>query len=473
MVASEAVPYSKTGGLADVMGALPQYLGKINNNKVSLVLPLYASTRKKFFRRMEKEKELEVSLDWRKQYCGVWKIEEDDLTCYFIENDYYFNREDCYGYFDDGERFIFFNKAVIALIQELEEIPDIVHSHDWQSAALNLYLHNLRRNEKFSNIKTVLTIHNLRYQGRFSSHVFTDLMDLPYEYFNEWGLEFFGDVNLLKGGILFADHVTTVSPGYSREIMDKHFGEGLEGVLKSNSHKITGILNGLDYQNYDPYTDEAIFYNYRSSQELKLRNKEKLQELCKLEINKKKPLLTLVSRFTEQKGLDLLLYIMDELLKKDIQLIIHGNGEGYYENALRSFIDRYPDNFRLIEGFREDMARKIYVGGDIFLMPSLFEPCGLSQMIALRYGNIPIVREVGGLKDTVIPYNEYTGEGNGFSFSNYNGDEFLKTIEYALEIYEDKNKWKGLFKSALKSRFTWKESAGEYMEIYKTLTEKD
>lgn len=471
MVASEAVPFSKTGGLADVMGSLPKYLARMNN-KVSLVLPLYASTRRDFFRKMEKEKELEVTLDWRNQYCGVWKICEGNLTCYFIENDYYFNRENFYGYFDDGERFIFFSKAVIALIKDLEETPDIVHTHDWQSAPVNVFLRRLQEQNELSEIRSVLTIHNLRYQGHFSSHVFQDLMDLPYEYFNEWGLEYYGDVNLLKGGIAFADHLTTVSPGYSKEIMDKPFGEGLDGVLRANSDKVTGILNGLDYQSYDPYTDKDIFYNYRSSFELKLRNKEKLQEMFGLEKNKDKPLLTLVSRFTEQKGLDLLLYIMDELLKKDIQLIVHGNGEDYYEQALRSFTDKFPGNYRLVEGFKEDVARKIYVGGDMFLMPSLFEPCGLSQMIALRYGNIPIVREVGGLKDTVIPYNEYTGEGNGFSFANYNGEEFLKVIEYALETYKDKKKWKNLFKSALKVRFTWEKSAGKYMDIYKTLNKR-
>ncbi|NCC82290.1 MAG: glycogen synthase, partial [Clostridia bacterium] len=231
----------------------------------------------------------------------------------------------------------------------------------------------------------------------------------------------------------------------------------------------SGILNGLDYQEYNPCTDKALFYNYRSSMERKLRNKEKLQEVCELEVNKKKPLLTLVSRFTEQKGLDLLIYIMDELLKKDIQLIVHGNGDKYYEDALRSFEGKYSKNYRLIQGFKEDMARKIYSGGDIFLMPSLFEPCGISQMIALNYGNIPVVREVGGLKDTISPFNEFTGEGNGFSFANYNGEEFLKVIEYALGIYEDKDKWNEVFKNALKSKFTWEKSAKEYVEIYKNL----
>lgn len=462
MAASEAYPYSKSGGLADVMGALPKYLGKMKN-EMSLVLPLYASTRREYLRKMEKVMEVEVTLNWRNQYCGVWKLEEEDLTCYFIENDYYFNRENYYGYYDDGERFIFFSKAVTALIEKLEEKPDIVHTHDWQTALVNIYL---------NNIKTVFTIHNLRYQGRFPGSVFDDLIDLPEIYFKENALEYYGDVNLMKGGIIFADQVTTVSPNYSREIKDIEFGEGLDGVLLANSHKLKGILNGLDYDEYNPYTDKALYYNFRNSRDLKLRNKEKLQESYKLEINRSKPLLTLVSRFTEQKGLDLLIYIMDELLKKNIQLIIHGNGEKYYEDALRKFVHKYPDNYRLIQGFKEDAARKIYAGGDIFLMPSLFEPCGISQMIALSYGNIPLVREAGGLKDTITPYNEFTGEGNGFSFANYNGDELLKIIEYALEIYRDQQKWKILFKNALKAKFTWEKAAGEYMEIYQNLIKK-
>ena len=345
----------------------------------------------------------------------------------------------------------------------MEEKPDIVHTHDWQTALVNIYL---------NNIKTVFTIHNLRYQGRFPGSVFDDLIDLPEIYFKENALEYYGDVNLMKGGIIFADQVTTVSPNYSREIKDIEFGEGLDGVLLANSHKLKGILNGLDYDEYNPYTDKALYYNFRNSRDLKLRNKEKLQESYKLEINRSKPLLTLVSRFTEQKGLDLLIYIMDELLKKNIQLIIHGNGEKYYEDALRKFVHKYPDNYRLIQGFKEDAARKIYAGGDIFLMPSLFEPCGISQMIALSYGNIPLVREAGGLKDTITPYNEFTGEGNGFSFANYNGDELLKIIEYALEIYRDQQKWKILFKNALKAKFTWEKAAGEYMEIYQNLIKK-
>ena len=339
MAASEAYPYSKSGGLADVMGALPKYLGKMKN-EMSLVLPLYASTRREYLRKMEKVMEVEVTLNWRNQYCGVWKLEEEDLTCYFIENDYYFNRENYYGYYDDGERFIFFSKAVTALIEKLEEKPDIVHTHDWQTALVNIYL---------NNIKTVFTIHNLRYQGRFPGSVFDDLIDLPEIYFKENALEYYGDVNLMKGGIIFADQVTTVSPNYSREIKDIEFGEGLDGVLLANSHKLKGILNGLDYDEYNPYTDKALYYNFRNSRDLKLRNKEKLQESYKLEINRSKPLLTLVSRFTEQKGLDLLIYIMDELLKKNIQLIIHGNGEKYYEDALRKFVHKYPDNYSLIQ----------------------------------------------------------------------------------------------------------------------------
>ncbi len=459
LASSEAFPYSKSGGLADVMGALPAWLGR-SKNKVNLVLPLHASSRRKFILKMKKMAEFEVQINWRKQYCGLWKIEEKNFTVIFVENDYYFNRDNLYGYFDDGERYIFFSKAIAGLIPFLEEKPDIVHCHDWQTAAATIYI---------KDIKKVFTIHNLNYQGRFSRDVFDQLLDLPQEYFNSQALEYYGDLNLMKGAIVFADHLTTVSPNYSREIRTAYFGEGLQDLLEANSYKLTGILNGLDYNEYNPYTDRALYYNYKSSLELKAKNKERLQEEVKLEKDRTKPLLTMVSRFTEQKGLDLLLYIMRNLLEREIQLIVHGNGDKYYEDQLSSFAADYPHNYRLLLGFQEDMARKIYAGGDIFLMPSRFEPCGLSQMIAMRYGNIPLVREAGGLKDTVFPYNEFSREGNGFSFANYNGEEFLQTIDYSLEIFAQKERWKELYKSALKTRYSWEKSASQYLEIYKKL----
>lgn len=462
LASSEAFPYSKSGGLADVMGALPAWLGK-SNNKVNLVLPLHASTRRKFILKMKKMAEFEVQVNWRKQYCGLWKIEEKNFTVIFVENDYYFNRDNLYGYFDDGERYIFFSKAIAGLIPFLADKPDIVHCHDWQTAAAIIYIRDIKR---------VFTIHNLNYQGRFSRDVFDQLLDLPPGYFNNEALEYYGDLNLMKGAIVFADHLTTVSPNYSSEIRTVYFGEGLQDLLEANSYKLTGILNGLDYNEYNPYTDRALYYNYKSSLELKAKNKEKLQEEVKLEKDRKKPLLTMVSRFTEQKGLDLLLYIIRSLLERDIQLIVHGNGDKYYEDQLSRFVAEYPHNFRLLLGFQEDLARKIYAGGDIFLMPSRFEPCGLSQMIAMRYGNIPLVREAGGLKDTVLPYNEYTGEGNGFSFANYNGEEFLQTIDYSLKIFADKERWKALYKAALKTRYSWEKSASQYLEIYKKLLSK-
>lgn len=462
LASSEAFPYSKSGGLADVMGALPAWLGKLKN-KVNLVLPLHASSRRKYLFKMKKMAEFEVQINWRKQYCGLWKLEERDFTVIFVENDYYFNRDNLYGYFDDGERYIFFSKAIAGLIPFLEEKPDIVHCHDWQTAAATIYIQDIKR---------VFTIHNLSFQGRFSREVFDDLLDLPASYFNSQALEYYGDLNLMKGAIIFSDQVTTVSPNYSREIMTAEYGEGLEDLLRDQEYKIKGVLNGLDYKEYNPYTDRALYYNYRSSIELKAKNKERLQEEIGLKVDRKKPLLTMVSRFTEQKGLDLLLYIMNNLLKKDIQLVVHGNGDKYYEDKLANFAQAYPENFSLLLGFKEEMARKIYSAGDIFLMPSRFEPCGLSQMIAMRYGNIPLVREAGGLKDTVLPYNEYTGEGNGFSFANYNGEEFLQTIDYALEIFADKEIWKDLYRSALRTRYSWKDSANQYLEIYQALIKK-
>lgn len=464
--ASEAVPFAKSGGLADVLGSLPTYLQK-KGMKISLVLPKYASIPESYSERMKKIHEFSIPIDWRRQQCGIWQLEENGIDCYFIENAYYFERENLYGYFDDGERFVYFSKAIVALIPLLEEKPQVVHTHDWQTALVNAYLHQLSSEEKFSGIKRIFTIHNLKYQGRFAASVFSDLVKLPPEYFREDTLEYFGDVNFMKGGIIFAQEVTTVSPTYSREIMTPEYGEGLEGVLGANESKLSGILNGLDTCSYNPRTDPHIFANFRSSYEKKVKNKKMLQRMAGLKESSRIPLFSIVSRFTEQKGLDLITYILPQLLQQEVQLIVHGNGDARYEEAFQYFQTRYPDKVTLYLGFKEDTARKIYAGSDFFLMPSLFEPCGISQMIALRYGTIPIVRETGGLRDTIIPYNRYTGEGNGFSFRNFNGEECKDIIELALDAWRVRDIRHQLFRNALESDFSWDMSARAYEALYR------
>ena len=471
MVASEAVPFVKSGGLADVMGALPKYLKK-KNRKVSLILPLYGTIKKEYYKNMELVCELHVQMNWRSQRADVYRFEHHGLTFLFVENDYYFSRDGLYGHFDDGERFVFFSRAVAEYLLAVDERIDIVHTHDWQTALVNVYIDHLRSQGKLLDIKTVFTIHNLKYQGRFGKVVFDELLDLPPTYFTEDRLEYFGDVNFMKGAIIFADHITTVSPSYSYEIRTEYFGEGLDGVLRANEYKLSGVINGLDYSEYQPKTDVNLYCNYISSYQKKLVNKTALQEELGLEINKKIPMLSLISRFTEQKGLDLLVHIMDQLLYMPVQLVIHGNGDSEYEHAFSVMAGRYPDKCRVIFGFKEDLARKIYAGSDIFLMPSKFEPCGLSQMIALNYGTVPVVRETGGLQDTVQPFNEFSTEGNGFSFANFNAHELLDTIEYALELYQDQKVWKQIVKNALCSSFTWDDSAEEYLSIYRTLLGK-
>ncbi len=471
MVASEAVPFVKSGGLADVMGALPAYLKK-KNSKISLILPLYKDIRDRYSDQLTLVTELDVSVNWREQRAAVYSLEQKDMTYLFIENDYYFGRENLYGYFDDGERFVFFSKAVVEYLFNVEERIDIVHTHDWQTALVNVYIDYFRQQGRLLDIKTVYTIHNLKYQGRFGRVVFDELLDLPPSYFSDDKLEFFGDVSFMKGAILTSDHITTVSPTYSHEIRTAEYGEGLDGVLKSAEHKLSGVINGIDYQEYHPRTDPHLYVNYRSSYQKKLENKIKLQEVLGLEISKTTPMLSVITRFTDQKGLDLLVEIVETILSENIQLVIHGNGESLYEEIFLSMAEKYPGNCRVMLGFKESLARKIYAGSDIFLMPSKFEPCGLSQMIAMNYGTVPVVRETGGLKDTVTAFNEYTGEGNGFSFINYSAEEFLKVTNYAINMYKDQPLWKVIYKNAICSAFTWNNSAEEYITIYKQLLGK-
>lgn len=467
-VASEAVPFIKTGGLADVAGSLPQALRR-KNVDARVVLPNYQWISHDFKKQMLHRTEITVPVSWRKQYCGIKQLEYKGVPFYFLDNEYYFRREGCYGYFDDAERFAFFGRAVLEAMPYYGFKPDIIHCHDWQTALIPLFLREFYNKRIFA--KTIFTIHNLKFQGVFTHWILHNILGLGDQYFTADKLEYNGKVSFLKAGIVYCDKLTTVSKTYAEEIKNAFYGEGLDGLLNAHNSKMRGILNGLDYDEYNPETDPFIYVNYKKSITEKLLNKTKLQNELGLTVKKSIPLLGIVSRLTPQKGLDLLIHILDELLNENVQLVILGAGDEKYEHILKDAAYRHGPKLRVMLQFDEALARKIYAGADIFLMPSLFEPCGLGQLIALRYGTLPIVRETGGLKDTIIPYNEITGEGNGFSFANYNAHEFLFTIKRALALYKEKERWKKIMRNAFNSNYGWDSSARDYLDLYRELNQ--
>ncbi len=470
-VASEAAPFIKTGGLADVAGSLPKAI-KNKSHDIRVIMPLYSAIGQEFKDKMEKDLEFYIDLGWRRQYVGVMSLEHNGVTHYFIDNEYYFKRSKIYGEYDDGERFIFFSKAVAIFLKAINFKADLVHANDWHSGLLPLYIKDFAKGDPFyKDMRSVFTIHNLKYQGIFDTSILESIGGLSIEYFQEDGLKYYEKINLMKSGIVYCDVLTTVSKSYSEEIKYEFFGEGLEGIIKKNEHKLVGIVNGIDYDIYNPQTDVKIKENYDfKSIGNKDINKKALQNLYGLE-EKDVPVIAMVSRLVAMKGLDLVAHILDELLQEDIQFIVLGTGDIEYEDMFKYFQAKYPDKLRARIYFNEDESHLIYGGTDLFLMPSMAEPCGISQLIALRYGSIPIVREVGGLKDTVIPYNEYNGKGNGFSFKNFNAHELLNTLKYSLHIYRDKEKWEALIGQAMESKNSWEKSSKEYKKIYKKLVE--
>ena len=474
--ASEAVPFAKSGGLGDVIGSLPKAI--MNQDKkadVRVIMPKYEDIAPEFIEEMEYVTYINVWVGWRHAHCGVFKLEYEGVTFYFIDNEYYFKRRGFYGYYDDGERFAFFCHSVLSILPHLEWIPDIIHCHDWQSAAvMPLLKYSYNELEGYDKIGTVQTIHNLGYQGIFPKSVLSDLLGLDFRVFTHTGMEFHNDVNFLKGGIAYADKITTVSKSYAEEIKNEYFGERLDGLLNYRSGDLYGILNGIDYDIYDPTSDEELFVNYSWRATAKrLNNKAKLQETLGLKVDKNIPLIGMVSRLVNSKGIDLVAHVLEEILERDVQFVILGAGEYEYESLFRSFAEKYPKKMAANISFSDSFARKVYAGSDMFLMPSRFEPCGIGQLIALRYGSIPIVREVGGLKDTVIPFNKKKEEGNGFTFINYNAHEMLDAIDKALKVYSDSKTWAKLVRTAMKSDYSWKNSANEYLEIYNDLIEKN
>ena len=468
--ASESDPFIKTGGLGDVIGALPVALKNLSND-VRVIIPKYKDIKEEIKTKLKYIDSFRVNVGWRNQYCGIFEYDYEGVKFYLLDNEYYFKRSGLYGYYDDGEKFAFFSRAVLEFLKHIEWTPDIVHCNDWQAAMIPV-LHKLEyiKDEKFKNIKTVLSIHNLFFKGMFSPEILPELFGYDYEPFNNRSLEHNGAVSFLKGGINYSDKVLTVSKSYSDEIKTPEYGEGLDGLLRYREYLLEGIVNGIDYKEYNPETDKYINSNYSfETIENKYINKELLQKELNLSVNKETPMIGLVSRLTHQKGCDLIVKMLDKLLEEDVQVVILGTGDYIYEESFKSFTNKFKDKISVNIRFSNDLAHKIYASSDMFLMPSLFEPCGLGQLIALRYGCIPIVRETGGLKDTIIPYNEYDESGNGFSFKNYSADELLMITRYALSIFKDKNIWNKIIKSAMESDSSWEKSAMEYMRVYNEL----
>ena len=472
LASSEAVPFAKTGGLADVIGSLPYAFDK-EHYDVRVIMPKYGSIPKEYTDQMDFITHINVSLGWRNKYCGIFKLDYNGVIFYFIDDEFYFGGQNIYSYIHhDIEKFAFFSKAVLSVLPHLDFRPDLIHCNDWQTGLIPVYLNvQFQHDQFYRGIKTIMTIHNLKYQGIWGLSESQDATGLPEYVFTPDKLEYKNDANLLKGGIVYADHVTTVSETYKDEIQTAYYGEGLDGLLRARSNSLSGIINGIDYKLYDPANDDQLFvkYNIDNFSTKKKENKLALQKLLNLPVSETTFMVGLVSRLTDQKGLDLIAYIMNRFLDHDIQLVILGTGDPKYENMFKNYANNNPDKVSANITFSNELAHKIYAASDAFLMPSLFEPCGLSQLISMRYGTLPIVRETGGLKDTVTPYNKYLGEGTGFSFSNYNADELWDCIWYAKTVYEDKEEWNNLVKQAMTKDFSWEKSAKLYADLYSNL----
>lgn len=473
--ASECVPFVKTGGLADVCGALPKIFDK-NEWDIRVVIPGYTCIPELYLERLEFVTNFYMwtgSLAANK-YVGIFKYQQDGITYYFIDNKEYFDVKVPYGDIQyDIEKFSYFSKAVLAMLPIIDFQPDVIHCHDWQAALIPVFLDaEFSKDPFYGNMKTVLTIHNLRFQGVWGRDFLQGITGLPDTYFTADTLEYNGNGNMLKGGIVFSDYLTTVSESYAYEIQTPEYGEGLQGVISNRRMDMLGIVNGIDYDIYDPANDPKLYTNFdaASFRKKKVANKTKLQEKLGLEVDKKKFMIGLVSRLTDQKGLDLIAYIMNQILDDNTQFVVIGTGEAQYEEMFRYFAEKYPDKVSANICYDADLAQKLYGAADAFLMPSAFEPCGLTQLISFRYGTVPIVRETGGLKDTVEAYNEYEKTGTGFSFANYNAHELLNTINYAKYVYFNKKaEWNKIVERGMNMDYSWKESAKKYEEVYSYL----
>ena len=471
-VTSEAVPFCKTGGLADVAGSLPPALAE-QGAEVAVVLPLYARVRDRFGSQLKFECYDYVDLAWRHSYCGLFSMEKDGVTWYFLDNEQYFNRGTLYGQADDGERFAFFSRAVVRMLDHFKFWPEVVHCNDWQSALVPIYLKDDGvREDRYRSIKTVVTIHNIEYQGRYNPYVLGELFGLDAGWVKDGTMLMDGDVNLLKGAILCADAVNAVSPTYANELKMPYFAHRMEGIMRQCSDKLSGVLNGIDMKLYDPRTDGRILKNF-SAEDMTGKDacKAELQRMVGLREEPHTPIVAMVSRLVSHKGLDLICEVLHDMMELPMQLVVLGTGDRRYEEFFHWAAQQYPGRMTVRLDYNEDLSMAIYAGADLFLMPSKSEPCGLSQMIAMRYGTLPIVRETGGLKDTVQPHDDYNGVGNGFSFTNYSSGDMLHVIREAVYLYKDfPDLFGNLRQRAMACDFSWARSAREYLRIYATIT---
>ena len=466
---SEAYPFAMSGGLADVAGALPKALRK-RLIGCRVVMPLYEGISDELRQKMQFITSITVPVAWRRQYCGIFEAKIDGVIYYLLDNQYYFKRTGLYGHYDDAERFAFFSRAVLEIIPAIGFVPDIIHCNDWQTALVPTFLDTFyRQSDPYKNIKTVFTIHNIQYQGKYGTELISDVLGLPPEASKL--VEYDGCVNFMKSAIECSNRITTVSPTYSEEIKDPWFAHGLDNIIRERSFKLSGIVNGIDTEVYNPQTDKLIWQNF-SSDDIsgKVVNKRELQKMFGLPQRDDVPVIGIVTRLVTHKGIDLVKFVFDSLLSLDVQFVILGSGEWEFETFFHGMMNAHPDKVALRLGFIPELAHKIYACADIFLMPSKSEPCGLAQMIALRYGTIPVVRETGGLKDTVIDSGD--GLGNGFTFSSYNAHDMAHAVERAVEGYKDREGWKILTKRAMDCDNSWGKSANAYIRLYKEILGK-
>ena len=470
-VASEGVPFIKTGGLADVVGSLPKCIDK-KYFDVRVILPKYMCMKQQWKDIMEYKAHFYMDFHWKEEYVGIFEAKVEGVTYYFIDNEGMFAGDRPYSAdtYQEIVKYAFFSKAALSILPVVGFKPDVINCHDWQTGLIPVYLkERFQGGEFYHGIKTVMTIHNLKFQGKWDVKTMEEITGLPKYFFSPDKLEAYKDANLLKGGLVYADAITTVSDTYAEEIKTAFYGEGLEGLMQARSNDLRGIVNGIDYEEYNPEKDKLIaaHYNAINFRKEKIKNKRALQAELGMEQNDKKMMIGLVSRLTDQKGLDLIACVMDELCQDDIQFVVLGTGDEKYENMFRHFDWKYHGKVSANIYYSEEISHKIYASCDAFLMPSLFEPCGLSQLMALRYGTVPIVRETGGLKDTVEPYNEYESTGTGFSFTNYNAHEMMAAVRYAERIYYNKKReWNKIIDRGMAADFSWSVSAKKYQEMY-------
>ena len=468
--ASECVPFIKTGGLADVMGSLPKEYDK-DEIDCRVVLPKYLCIPQKYRDQMEYVNHFTTWFNGKQRYVGILTMEYQGVTCYFIDNEEYFGGDKPYeDHLSDIEKFAFFSKAVLSIMPSIDFQADIIHCHDWHVGLIPVYLKTeFAADEYYQNMKSVITIHNLRFQGNYNIPKIKEITGLPDHLFTMDKLEAYNDANYLKGGLVYADKITTVSETYTEEIKTPFYGEKLEGLMQARANDLRGIVNGLDYDEWNPETDPLLSANFSVAnfRAMKKKNKKALQEELGLEVSNSPMMVGIISRLTDQKGFDLINEAMEELIQEGIQLVVLGTGEWKYEEMFKNYAIRFPKQVSANIFYSNDLSHKIYASCDAFLMPSLFEPCGLSQLMSLRYGTVPMVRETGGLKDTVEAYNEYENSGTGFSFTNYNSDEMVKIVRYANEVYtKKKRRWNQIVERGMKMDFSWKTSAKKYEALY-------